>query len=401
MHAFNEETPAGPGLFEVTRTGEHGNAGRSFITNVRRLAGKERAPGSMVIMAMTWLLVVLDAGLLYVSFAAQYKFVFTEKGQQIPSAIEAGMLDVGMVLLSGLGIGLALAGKPSKSVRFLIMVCAAASAGMNFASADPGSWKSVAAYVAVPVFLAIVTDRVIAVIRQHVLPHDAESAWLPLGRFLLAGGKVAALFLLYLLRAALAPRETFSGLRRMVLDAAPVPGIIEVREVPALSLDELCPAVTDSGTCLNTLPCPQHPPRLCESVQDGRPCGQPRPCGVHDYGPEQEYGFETPGQDWCAADSGGLVCGRSLPCRAHPAIMPPDPGEPPAFGSKREAFEWHYRRHSSFGDRGALSQVAKEIGEKVGLQWGTARTYALQVAAADAIEAALDAARAPDDEEAQ
>src|SRR6267154_200897 len=139
MHAINEETPAGPGLFEVTRTGEHGNAGRSFITNVRRLAGKDRTPGSMVIKAMTWLL----------------------------------------VLLAGLGIGLALAGKPSKSIRFLIMLCAAASAGMNLADADPGSWKSVAAYVAVPVFLAVITDRVIAVIRQHVLPLDAESAWLP------------------------------------------------------------------------------------------------------------------------------------------------------------------------------------------------------------------------------
>ena len=233
MHAINEDTPAGPGLFEVTRTDVHGNAGRSFITNVRRLAGTERTPGSMVIMAMTWLLVVLDAGLLYVSFAAQYKFVFTEKGQRVPSAIEAGMLDVGMVLLSGLGIGLALAGKPSKSVRFLIMVCAAASAGMNFADADPGSWKSVAAYVAVPVFLAVITDRVIAVIRQHVLPLDAESAWLPLGRFLLAGCKVCALVLLYLLRMTLAPAQTLTGLRRMVLDAAPVPGITEVKAEPA------------------------------------------------------------------------------------------------------------------------------------------------------------------------
>ena len=51
MHALNEETPAGSGLFEVKRTGVHGNAGRSFITNVRRLAGTERTPGSMVI---TW-----------------------------------------------------------------------------------------------------------------------------------------------------------------------------------------------------------------------------------------------------------------------------------------------------------------------------------------------------------
>src|SRR5260370_38130547 len=121
MHAINEESPAGSGLFEVTRTDVHGNAGRSFITNVRRLAGKERTPGFMVIMAMTWLLVVLDAGLLYVSFAAQYKFVFTEKGQRGPTAIEAGGLAGGMALLSGLGIGVAPAGTPSTRGRFRSM----------------------------------------------------------------------------------------------------------------------------------------------------------------------------------------------------------------------------------------------------------------------------------------
>ena len=52
----------------------------------------------------------------------------------------------------------------------------------------------------------------------------------------------------------------------------------------------------------------------------------------------------------------------------------------------------------AFGDRGALSQAAKEIGERVGLQWGTARTYAAAILAADAISDAMDAAR---DEEAQ
>ena len=72
--------------------------------------------------------------------------------------------------------------------------------------------------------------------------------------------------------------------------------------------------------------------------------------------------------------------------------------EPPAFASKREAFEWHYRRHPQFGDRAALSQVAKEIGERVDLQWGTARTYALQVTAADAMSEALDATRELDGE---
>src|SRR5260370_17450422 len=191
MHAVNEDLPAGPGLFQAAKADRE-----AVITNVRRLAGTASGSGSGVVMGMGGRVGVVEAGLLYVSVAAQYRFVFAQKGQQVPAAIEAGMLDVGMVLLSGLGIGLALAGKPSKSVRFLIMVCAAASAAMNYADANPGSWRSVAAYVAVPVFLAIITDRVIAVIRQHVLPLDAESAWLPLGRFLLAGGKVCALFLL-------------------------------------------------------------------------------------------------------------------------------------------------------------------------------------------------------------
>ena len=349
MHAINRETPAGPGLFEITRTDEHGNVGHTFITNVRRLAGKERTPGSMVIMAMTWLLVVLDAGLLYVSFAAQYKFVFTEKGQRVPSAIEAGMLDVGMVLLSGLGIGLALAGKPSKSIRFLIMVCAAASAGMNFADADPGSWKSVAAYVAVPVFLAVITDRVIAVIRQHVLPLDAESAWMPLGRFLLAGCKVSALFLLYLLRMTLAPAQTLKGLRQMVLDAAPVPGITEVKAEPAEAELMLAPDL---------------------------------PAGVF----FRAHGGITPHLTLDHADQ--LVL-----CTACPLDVRGDEGEPPEFGSKREAFEWHYRRHPQFGDREAMSQVARVVGEAVGLQWGTSRTYAAAILAADAISDAMDAAR--------
>ena len=141
------------------------------------------------------------------------------------------MLDAGMVILSALGIGLARAGKPSSSVRFLIMICAGASAGMNFAAADPASWRSVAAYVAAPVFLAVITDRVIAVIRQHVLPLDTESAWAPLGRAAVAVLRLAAVVALYLLRTVLAPSGTLRGLRQMVLDAAPVPGMTGVRQV--------------------------------------------------------------------------------------------------------------------------------------------------------------------------
>ena len=49
--------PRGPGLFEVGRAN-----GESVITNVRRLAGAERTPGSRLVLAATILLGLLAAG---------------------------------------------------------------------------------------------------------------------------------------------------------------------------------------------------------------------------------------------------------------------------------------------------------------------------------------------------
>jgi hypothetical protein len=226
------DIPRGPGLFAI----EHSDGAqvRTFITNIRRLAGRDRPPGSMLIASATWLLVILDAGLLYVSFDAQYRYIFAVKNARIPSMIEAAMLDAGMIILSALGIGLAMRGKASKAERFLIMICAAASAGMNFAAANPGSWRSVLAYTAAPVFLAIITDRVISVIRRHVLPGDTESAWAWLGRATIRTARLAVLAALYALRMVLAPKDTATGLRRMVLAAAPVPGMTEATAVPAI-----------------------------------------------------------------------------------------------------------------------------------------------------------------------
>jgi hypothetical protein len=223
----------GPGLFAIESS--DGGGTRRVITNVRRLAGTERPPGSGLIMAATWLLALLAAGLLYVSFDAQYRYIFSVKNARIPSMIEAVMLDAGMIILSALGIGLAMVGKASKAERFLIMICAAASAGMNFAAADPASWRSVLAFTAAPVFLAIITDRVISVIRRHVLPGDAESAWAWLGRATIGAARLAALVALYALRTVLAPAETAQGLRRMVLEAAPVPGGIKTTPTRAIS----------------------------------------------------------------------------------------------------------------------------------------------------------------------
>ena len=281
-----------------------------------------RSPGSRVIAFATWLLALLGAGLMYVSFDAQYQFILAQKGVPGASMIEAVMLDAGMVILSALGIGLAQAGKPSGSVRVLIMICAGASAGMNLAAAEIASWRSVAAYVAAPMFLAVITDRVIAVIRQHVLPLEAESAWAPLGRAAVIMLRLAGVVALYLLRAVLAPSGTLRGLRQMVLDAAPVPGMTDVR----------------------------------------RPGGEPLPCPANDH-EISEHGSGQPSDDKKAvqvsADADGWGAGRPVT----------------GFGTKKATFLSCYRAHPEYGDRSAAGRVAAELAPLAGLQAGTGRTY--------------------------
>ena len=69
----------------------------------------------------------------------------------------------------------------------------------------------------------MVVDRVVAVIRRHVLAEQDPSAWITVGRAAAAAARIAGLVLLYCLRLALAAPETARGLRRMVLDATPLP----------------------------------------------------------------------------------------------------------------------------------------------------------------------------------
>jgi hypothetical protein len=214
----NSSVPRGPGLFEVGRVN-----GERFVTNVRRIAGADRAPGSALVSAATILLGLLAAGLFVVSLTAQYRYVFAVKHQSVPSAIEAIGLDVGMAVFSLLALGLAMAGQSARIERALIVICAVASAGQNYAAADVTSPRSVAAYVMPPLFLALVVDRVVAVVRRHVLGDAERSVWAAVGRGLAAAAKGLGLVLLYLLRFVLAPPSTSAGLRRVVLIATPLP----------------------------------------------------------------------------------------------------------------------------------------------------------------------------------
>ena len=79
---------------------------------------------------------------------------------------------------------------------------------MNVAAADVASPRSVAAYAVAPVALAVVVDRVVAVIRRRVLADREPSAWITVDRTATAAGRIAGLVLLYCLRFALAAPET-------------------------------------------------------------------------------------------------------------------------------------------------------------------------------------------------
>ena len=184
----------------------------------------------------------------YVSFRAQYAFMFAVKHQDAPALIEALIADVAMVVCSLLALGMACAGQPAKVARLLVVVFAGLSAGMNYLAADVSSVRSVAVFVMPPAVFAVCTDQTVAVIRRHGLGITEDSAWTGLGRVVLAAARLAGMVLLYGLRFVLAPAETARGLRRMVLAAAPIPETTEedrlavVSEAVPEGLPETAPA---------------------------------------------------------------------------------------------------------------------------------------------------------------
>jgi hypothetical protein len=195
------------------------------LASVRRRAGTGRAPGSVLIAAAAWLLALTGGGALYVSFSAQYTYILTVRRQDAASMIEALLLDLLMIVFTLLALGLARAGQSARTERALILLCAVASACMNISAADMASPRSVAAYAVAPVALAVAVDRVVAVIRRHVLADTELSAWTTMGRAAAAVARNTGLVLLYLLRFTLAAPGTARGLRQMVLDATPLPAL--------------------------------------------------------------------------------------------------------------------------------------------------------------------------------
>jgi hypothetical protein len=69
---LDDQAPRGPGLPGTA----HPTRGR-LITSVRRRAGTERTPGSVLIAVAAWLLALIGGGALFVSFSAQYTYLLT------------------------------------------------------------------------------------------------------------------------------------------------------------------------------------------------------------------------------------------------------------------------------------------------------------------------------------
>lgn len=211
-------------------------------------------PGSGMIAAATALLFLLGAGLLAVSLAAQYRYVLNERHQRPAALIEGLAIDAGMLIFSLLALGLARSGKPARVERALIIACAAGSALMNFAPADPTSWRSVLSYVMPPVFLAVVADRVISVVRRAYLQSDETSAWRPAGHAAVTVLRGTGVSALYALRLLLAPRSTLAGGRRAVLLATPLPSAEPPKAIEPAANDDDVPAAAATGGAWWALP---------------------------------------------------------------------------------------------------------------------------------------------------
>jgi len=211
------------------------------------LAEAARRPGARLIWTAAAGLAVLAAATFYVSFRAQFTFMYAVKHQDLPALIEALIADVAMVVCSLLALGMACAGQSAKVARLLVVVFAGLSAGMNYLAADVTSFRSVAVYVMPPAVFAVCTDQVVSVVRRHGLGIQEDSAWSVLGRVVLATASLAGAVLLYSLRFTLAPAETAKGLRRMVLAAAPLP------ETTRQDLPETAPEALP-GTATEVLP---------------------------------------------------------------------------------------------------------------------------------------------------
>ena len=177
-------------------------------------------------------LCVLAAAAAAVSFTAQYRMVDATRHLPAIAALEASIPDTAALVFACLGIALALHGRRALRPRALNLASVGASVFMNVIAAAPG-WRNLAIWAMPPVAYALASDTLIGVVRAWALArlqHGARS---------LAGEEVTPLavagaVLLWVVRLAVAPPSTLTGLRRWVIEECPVaPGRLASPTPPA------------------------------------------------------------------------------------------------------------------------------------------------------------------------
>ena len=209
--------------FTYTEFDPDGNEIKTIVTD--QPAGRNQLTGTRLLIVASVLLVLLAAAQGAVSWAAQYHFVLAAKHIGWASAFEAFGLDLGAVIFALLGLARAMQGRSAKVERILNACCAGGSILMNILAGQLGSPRSVIVYALPSLLYLACSDRLIAVVASHALkPSDHDrSAW-----------RYAGTGALYTLRLVLAPPSTAKGLRRMALNAAPLPGpVAGEAELPA------------------------------------------------------------------------------------------------------------------------------------------------------------------------
>lgn len=278
-----------------------------------RMKVSSKTPGSWLVASATWLLMLLDGGLFYVSFAAQYSFIYADKHNVSASLIEAASADAGLMIVSLLGLGLARQGKNSKAARTLVVFFAGLSALMNFSAVADGSLREILIYVAPAIVIAVITDVVISTVRRIWLGTDEHSIWS-------AVGKVAGKGALYTLRFILAPLSTPAGLRRYVLEIAPLPEA-PVKATTVIDLQPVAPIAA--------------PLDEDQAATPRKPASHRKPVAA----------------------------------KAAPRAIAAPKGE-----TKKDRLLAIYRSHANYGDRAKAAQVAKDLYEDAGyVTDGTAR----------------------------
>jgi hypothetical protein len=256
---------AGPGLFQPVAILEDGSEQPGCITNVRRLAGTERKPGTVLLVVASGLLLLLAAAQGYVSWRAQFMFVNKAKNAPLAAGLEALGLDVAAVIFALLGLAHARMGKPARVERILNVACALGSMVMNLLAANLGSPRSVAVYVLPPILYAACSDRLIAVAGSLGGVRET-GAW-----------RTVAAAAPYMLRLVLAPPSTALGLRRWVLAATPLPAAHD-STAPA-AIEAAPPASVTASTTASavTAPADTVPPLpSLRTLQKELRCGQGR-----------------------------------------------------------------------------------------------------------------------------